>query len=152
MTNLGFLKDEYSKPWEGKRMTLNEYQEAAAKTANFHGCMIGENPQIEAMVYCSLGLTGEAGEVVENTKKFLRDDNSELTEERKDRFLGELGDVLWYLANLSEALGFTLENVAWYNLIKLEKRYENKFEKPKGPANWEGKEGQQPDKWKKVGE
>ena len=148
---------KHMKPWEGKRMTLNDYQEAAAKTANFHGCMTGDNEsphsiQKEAMIYCSLGLTGEAGEVVENTKKYLRDDNSELTEKRKDKFLGELGDVLWYLSNLSHALGFTLEEVAEYNIVKLQKRYEKKIEKPKGPANWEFKTGQQPDKWKKVGE
>lgn len=126
------LLEKSRKPWEGKRMTLNEYQEQAAKTANFHGCLDGASiessvsSRTEAMVYCSLGLTGEAGEVVENTKKFLRDDGQELTESRKDRFLGELGDVLWYLANLSKAIGFTLEEVAEYNVQKLQKRYEKK--------------------------
>jgi len=123
--------NKHMKPWEGKRMELNEYQENAKKTANFHGCMIGSevspmSAQKEAMIYCSLGLAGEAGEVVENTKKFLRDDNSELTEERKKKFLGELGDVFWYLANLTTALGLTLEEVAIYNQYKLQKRYEKR--------------------------
>ena len=127
---------KHMKPWEGKRMTLNEYQEAATKTVNFHGCL-GKNvdPRVEALVYCSLGLSGETGEVVENTKKFLRDDNGidvAMDEKRKGKFLGELGDVLWYLSNLSNALGFTLEQVAEYNIHKLQKRYENK---PEGPKN-----------------
>lgn len=116
--------NKHMKPWEEKRMTLNEYQEQSKKTANYHGCMGGSHPQIESLIYCSLGLAGESGEVVENTKKLLRDDNSELTLDRKVKFLGELGDVLWYLANLSFALGYSLEEVAEYNLHKLQKRYE----------------------------
>jgi NTP pyrophosphatase (non-canonical NTP hydrolase) len=115
------MDSKYKKPWEGKRMELNEYQEQALKTANYHGCLHDSN--LEAIIYCSLGLAGEAGEVVENTKKLLRDDNSEYTESRKKKFLGELGDVLWYLANLSNALGYTLEEVAEYNICKLEKRH-----------------------------
>lgn len=147
--------DKYKKPWETKRMELNEYQKEAKKTANFHGCMdhVDGNGvttyvdvKLEALVYCSLGLTGEAGEVVENTKKLLRDDQTKLTEERRQKFLGELGDVLWYLANLSDALGYSLEDVAAYNLQKLQKRYN----KPVGPPNWEFKDGQQPKDWKKV--
>lgn len=120
-----------TKPWEGKRMELNEYQESAKITANFHGCLspistdshIVSHYQVEAVIYCSLGLAGESGEVVELTKKLLRDDRLQLTEDRKELFKGELGDVLWYIANLAKALGFTLEEVAEYNIQKLKKRH-----------------------------
>lgn len=123
--------EKSKKPWEGKRMTLNEYQEQAQKTANFHGCLdpiVAESTykghaQIESLVYCTLGLTGEAGEVAELTKKLIRDDHLKLTDDRKEKYLGELGDVLWYLANLGKALGFTLEEIAEYNIQKLKVRH-----------------------------
>ena len=119
-----------TKPWEGKRMELNEYQENAQKTVNFHGCLsmpdahIKSYHQAESLIYCSLGLAGESGEVVELTKKLIRDDQLNLTDERRERFKEELGDVMWYLANLSKALGFTLEEIADHNIQKLKKRHE----------------------------
>jgi len=123
------ILEKSKKPWEDKRLSLNEYQEAAQKTANFHGCLAMEDSHIksyyqaEALIYCSLGLAGESGEVVELTKKLLRDDQLNLTDERKERFKEELGDVMWYIANLSKALGFTLEEIADCNIQKLKKRH-----------------------------
>ena len=126
------ILEKSKKPWENKYMTLNDYQEEANKTANFHGCLTHQDgygldihisPKLEAIIYCSLGLAGESGEVVENTKKMFRKDKSKLTEKRKEKFLEEIGDVLWYIANLSTSIGFTLEEVAEYNLQKLKKRY-----------------------------
>mgnify|MGYP001601051440 CR=1 FL=1 len=127
------ILEKSRKPWEGKRMTLNEYQEESAKTANFHGCMAHldgygiktyVDSKLEAITYCSLGLTGEAGEVADNVKKLFRDDHAKLTPDRTDKLRAEIGDVLWYVANLSKALGFSLEEVATYNLLKLKNRYE----------------------------
>lgn len=126
------LQNKSKKPWEGRSMTLNEYQEKSRKTANYHGCLSHEdgigipvhvNPKLESLVYCSLGLAGEAGEVVENTKKLLRDDNTQLTEQRREKIISELGDVLWYVANLANSVDAKLEDVAEYNLRKLEERY-----------------------------
>lgn len=141
------IMNKSKKPWEDKRMTFNEYQKQSKKTANYHGCMdyasVGEQAtpeNVESLIYCSLGLAGEAGEVVENIKKFLRDDNSELTQDRKGKIMAELGDVLWYVANLADAVGYTLEEVAEYNIIKLKKRYQkqelNKFVKGQQPERW----------------
>lgn len=94
-------------------MEINKYQQEAKKTAFFTG---------DGLVYCTLGLTGEAGEVSEHVKKMLRDDNGTLSEERKELIIKELGDVLWYLANLSDSIGVDLETVAKTNIDKLTSR------------------------------
>ena len=91
-------------------MELNEYQKEAIKTAIY--------PKLHtAPVYPALGLVGEAGEVAEKIKKWVRDD-------KFDRVaIGlELGDVLWYLALLAYDMGFSLESVAFDNLEKLKSR------------------------------
>lgn len=73
-------------------------------------------------MYPALGLCGEAGEVAENVKKALRDDSGNITHERRLRLRGELGDVLWYLAQLASELGLSLGQVADGNLKKLYSR------------------------------
>ena len=94
-------------------MEINKYQEEAVKTAFFTG---------DGVVYCTLGLTGEAGEVAEHVKKMLRDDNGELTPERKELIIKELGDVLWYIANIADSMEVDLVTVAQTNLDKLQDR------------------------------
>ena len=97
----------------GDRMsiTLNEYQNKARSTALY--------PEAEALSYTVLGLNGEAGELAEKMKKCLRDDAGILTENRKAAMQKELGDVLWYVANLAYELDATLEQIAEGNLEKL---------------------------------
>ena len=94
-------------------MTLSEYQEQAIKTAIY--------PAHFAVLYPALGLCGEAGEVAEKVKKSIRDDGGVW---KKDEIAKELGDVLWYLANIADDLGVSLEDVAAENLKKLSSRAE----------------------------
>ncbi len=96
-------------------MNLNEYQNKARQTALYPN--VGNNP-----VYPTLGLAGEAGEVAEKVKKVIRDKNGVFDQIAKDAIKLELGDVLWYVAQLSRELGFDLEDVADSNLKKLENR------------------------------
>lgn len=93
-------------------MTLDEYQETALETAIY--------PQ--PIIYPTLGLTGEAGEVSEKVKKVLRDNNSIFTEDRKLEIAEELGDVLWYIATLSHDIGYKLEEIGQLNRAKLTSR------------------------------
>ncbi|MDD3170689.1 MAG: nucleoside triphosphate pyrophosphohydrolase family protein [Candidatus Paceibacterota bacterium] len=98
-------------------MTFEEYQNQARKTAIYPD--LGNN-----FIYPTLGLVGEAGEIAEKIKKVLRDGNGEITEEKRSELNKELGDVLWYIANLSIELGISLEDIAANNLEKLKSRQE----------------------------
>lgn len=71
-------------------------------------------------MYCALGLNGESGEVAEDVKKYIREQDEEYMEDLED----ELGDVLWYLARLTDELGLSLGEVAEGNLDKLLDRKE----------------------------
>jgi NTP pyrophosphatase (non-canonical NTP hydrolase) len=108
-------------------MNLNEYQRKAEETATWgtfsqgDGKGVGEPGGIPGVVYCALGLTGEAGEVADDLKKAYRNDGI-ITFERREKILEELGDVQWYLALLTTELGATLDDVAQRNLTKLAKR------------------------------
>ena len=76
------------------------------------------------IVYPTLGLSGEAGEVADKVKKVLRDNGGAFTDEKKEEIMKELGDVLWYVAVLAEDLGYSLEYVARANNEKLASRKE----------------------------
>lgn len=71
------------------------------------------------IVYPTLGLVNEAGELAGKVKKLFRDKNGVISEEDRQALKGELGDVLWYLTQLCTELGLTLEEVASANLEKL---------------------------------
>ena len=96
-----------------KKMEFNEYQEVARETAIY--------PSKQGLIYTALGLTGEAGEVAEKVKKMIRDD-IELDPEYRGKIARELGDVLWYVANLAHEIGVSLDTVAKANLFKLSSR------------------------------
>ncbi len=98
-------------------MTLLEYQVAAIDTAIYPN-----QNSFQGLVYCALKLNGEAGEVAEHIGKSIRDDASILTPDREELIACELGDVLWYLANMAEELGLTLNEIAQMNLQKLASR------------------------------
>jgi NTP pyrophosphatase (non-canonical NTP hydrolase) len=97
-------------------LTLKQYQEGALNTdttSNFE------------WDYYAVAVAGEAGEILEHVKKNLRDDGGELTEERREKIIKEMGDVLWYLAVCADRLDVGLDEVAQINLDKLAARKEN---------------------------
>lgn len=98
-------------------MDLADYQQRSRATAVYPGA--GDN-----LLYPTLGLCGEAGEVAEKVKKMLRDDAGVLTPERREALAKELGDVLWYVAQVATEADLDLQEVADANLRKLLSRQE----------------------------
>jgi len=98
-------------------MDFDEYQKKSRETALYPNK--GKN-----FIYPVLGLTGESGEVAEKIKKVLRDNNGVIDEERREEIKKELGDVLWYLAQIATELNLSLEEIAKVNLEKLKSRKE----------------------------
>src|SRR5690349_4918681 len=72
--------------------------------------------------YAVIALVGEAGEVANEWKKVIRDDEGKLTPWRKEKLLLELGDVLWYLDAAAEELGSSIQEVMGMNMDKINAR------------------------------
>lgn len=102
-------------PPSGEGLDLDTYQRLAARTG---GPIAVDHP----IVYPTLGLTNEAGEVAGKVKKIFRDRGGEVTDDDRAALTLELGDVLWYLAELCTQLDIRLEDVAAANIAKLESR------------------------------
>jgi NTP pyrophosphatase (non-canonical NTP hydrolase) len=98
-------------------MDFDEYEKLARRTATF-------DDKEQELILFNLGLSiaGEAGEIAEKLKKAIRDDGGKITEERRQALKGEIGDVLWYLSQLSRVLGFRFSEAAQANIKKLEDR------------------------------
>ena len=90
-------------------ISMTEYSEFAEKTAIY--------PEEAQIVYPALGLAGEAGEVANKVKKMIRDDRLD-----RDAIASELGDCLWYIAQLCRDLNVDMASVARKNLDKLSMR------------------------------
>lgn len=93
-------------------LTFTDYQTAARKTAVY--------PIDSALYYLALGLTNEAGEVAGKVKKSIRDNGGRLD---VDALAAELGDVLWYIAELATYIKTDLGDLAQSNLDKLQDRF-----------------------------
>jgi NTP pyrophosphatase (non-canonical NTP hydrolase) len=93
-------------------MDFNEYQTKSRVTAKYPA--IGHG-----VVYPTLGLVNEAGEVAGKIKKVFRDKSGEISPETRETLKAELGDVLWYLAQTCTELELSLDEVAKSNLTKL---------------------------------
>jgi NTP pyrophosphatase (non-canonical NTP hydrolase) len=98
-------------------MDFNYYQNRARETA------IYPNMGSE-FTYPALGLVGEAGEIANKLKKVIRDDSGILSKVVRESVSDELGDVLWYVAQLATEMGTDLNAIAQRNIDKLASRRE----------------------------
>jgi len=98
-------------------MTFAEYQQQSRVTAKYPD--LGKN-----FIYPTLGLAGESGEVAEKIKKVIRDKGGVIDDETRQLIAKELGDVLWYVAQIATELGLSLDDVAAGNIEKLMSRLE----------------------------
>lgn len=94
--------------------SFDEYQAKAYATAIY--------PERYGILYPALGLASEAGEVADKVKKRIRDHEGYVSPDSADEIVKELGDVLWYVANLAADLGVSMSAVADGNLEKLASR------------------------------
>ena len=94
---------------------LNDYQQRAKQTAVYPG-----QGQQQGLAYVSIGLGGEAGELFNVIAKHLRGDD--LLEAYLPRIEQEVGGVLWFLSQVCEESGTTLEKCAEQNLELLAAR------------------------------
>lgn len=100
-------------------MNLADYQQFTASTAIY--------PKDNALVYLSLGLTSEAGEVAGKIKKIIRDNVR-----NDDDIVSEIGDVFWYLCQLCTALNVEAADVIKQNMDKLVDRQKRNVIKGNG--------------------
>ncbi len=106
-------------------MTFDEYQKLSKSTAQY-------SEFVPPWVYLALGLAGESGEVVDKLKKVVRNNNGTFSDEAKIELQKELGDVLWYVSQLCEELGFSMDEVARINRAKLVDRKERNVIQSRG--------------------
>jgi NTP pyrophosphatase (non-canonical NTP hydrolase) len=97
-------------------MQFADYQKQALKTDQTQSV----SPD-EARLIPLLGLAGEAGQLLSEYKKRLRDGPRH--ELFVDRVAEELGDILWYVANVASKFDLKLEAIAQSNLEKTRRRY-----------------------------
>ena len=96
---------------------LDMYQKVAKTTAIY--------PREQAIIYPTLGLTGEAGEVANKVKKIIRDGSDSKDEKLVSQIKSEIGDCLWYIAVLASDFDIKLSDIASTNLEKLANRKKN---------------------------
>ncbi len=100
-----------------ERIDFERYQSESRKTWS----LVSTD---HAIVYPTLGLVNEAGEVAGKIKKIFRDKGGVISEDDRAALKDELGDVLWYLTQICTELDLPLEEVAAQNLSKLFDRLE----------------------------
>jgi NTP pyrophosphatase (non-canonical NTP hydrolase) len=96
---------------------LNDYQRQSRRTWSL---VHTDHP----IVYPTLGLVNEAGELAGKVKKIFRDKGGIVSEDDRQALKYELGDVLWYMAQIATELDLDLQDVAEANLEKLFSRLE----------------------------
>ena len=113
-------KNNFTQSGERKGgMNFDEYQKLASRTAQFRE---GTSDEYKLMYTC-LGLAGEAGELIEKIKKVIRNHDGNMTEESRSLIRLEIGDVLWYLSQVSRFCDVSFQEAADANIKKLSDRH-----------------------------
>lgn len=109
-------------------MQINDFQAGANMTSRYR-----DQQGLERLAVAALGLAGEAGEVADMVKKMLGHGHGLDVA----ALAGELGDVLYYVADAASALGLDLETIAAGNQAKLAARYPDGFDAARSRARYE---------------
>ena len=87
-------------------MNFNDYQKFTRTTAIYKKSPsrshILSGINLDDVIYITLGLVGESGEVAEKIKKVIRDCGGKIDTGKAKEIIQELGDVLYYVARLAD--------------------------------------------------
>ena len=100
-------------------MNFDRYQKEALRTDRVP--VRDNSDDMLSLVVPMLGLAGETGQLLSEYKKHLRD--GEAHRLFKERVSEELGDLLWYVANVASKFDLELDEIATANLAKLKARW-----------------------------
>lgn len=78
----------------------------------------------EAPLRAAVGLVGESGELLDKMKKVFWQRHP-MTEAWFKEMILEAGDILWYLQDLCNFLGVSLDEIRDRNVVKLKERYKS---------------------------
>src|SRR5574344_2070433 len=106
------MNEENKVKGQDGKLSFNEYQKETYE-------LISKDGRSDMVLNGVLGLAGESGECCDIVKKVKFQGHTMDYEHLEE----EVGDVLWYISEVANGLGLTLEEVAQYNLNKLHKRY-----------------------------
>ena len=81
-----------------------------------------QGANIERLTTAAVGMSAESGEFLEIVKKMVFQ-GKPWSDANREHLLIELGDILWYVAQATQALGVDFDTVIEMNIEKLEKRY-----------------------------
>lgn len=109
-------------------MLLSAYQQEAERTDQTAARKAGD---LVGLMVPLLGLAGETGTLLTEYKKYLRDGDAYKI--FKEKIAEELGDILWYVANLATKAGLNLDDVAQQNISKITDRWHEQSSPLFGP-------------------
>ena len=81
-----------------------------------------EGANIERLLTSGVGINAEGGEFLEIIKKMVFQ-GKPWNEDNREHLIIELGDIMWYVAQATQALEISMEEVLDTNIRKLSKRY-----------------------------
>src|SRR5258708_1017978 len=96
-------------------LTFRDYQKQAILTNRVQG------EDLWSIIVPLLGLAGEAGSLLAEYKKWMRE--GDRYRPFTDQVAEEIGDILWYLANIADKEGLDLQGIAEENLAKIADRF-----------------------------
>jgi NTP pyrophosphatase (non-canonical NTP hydrolase) len=97
-------------------MSWYDYQKDAFRTTS-------KDKTDKGLLISALGLAGETGEVIELIKKNVGHGH-QMDYAKLEK---ELGDCLWYIADIASRMGLSLTQIAYGNIAKLKERYPEGF-------------------------
>lgn len=95
-----------------------------------------DSPDLGGVLNACLGLAGEVGELNDSVKKWVFHEK----EVGEDHLKKELGDVMWYVAQMCHSFNWDLDEIMQMNIDKLKARYPEGFDPARAHGSTEQEE------------